>query len=564
MLRKLYIQHLAIIDSIDIEFQKGLSVFTGETGAGKSIIIDGLNLALGERADTSLIRHDEERCEVVATFDIGSNTAAIDWLKQHSISQQQCVLKRQLNQNGNSRCFVNDKPINQRLMQEIGNLLITIHSQHSQHKLIQAKECCQLLDTFANHKTLLSQVDQFADAYQKLSKQKQQIIEQQGNTEKLALLQYQLQELESFSPQKEEYKQLNEKHHWLANIEQFNQNLQNASQLLSDGEVNILEQMNQLLGQLQEHTSHNQKIQEVYLMLNDAQITIQESYHDLLQLRQDDEAAPENFQQIDQRLRSWHDLARKHHIEPENLFEHFQDLIQQLNDQKNASERLEQITQQQKEITERWYSLAQQLSENRQQASVNISTKTNQQLKNLNIPDSRLIVQVIPVNVHDDKIIPTQGGIDKVDILFSANSDQPPKSLNKVASGGELSRVNLALAVNLAHNSTIPILIFDEVDVGISGATASMVGKLLQQLSHYQQIISITHQAQVATCGHHHLKIFKTVENGQTFTGVTYLELFERIDEIARMIGGIRATATTQKHATELLHQAHQNSVTSS
>lgn len=566
MLSYLSIRHLAIIKQLDIDFHTGFSALTGETGAGKSMLIDALNLTLGSRSDLSLIRQGEEKCDVSAIFDISNNIAAKTWLESQDIEPSECIIRRQLSINGNSKATVNGHPLGQKALQQFGNLLVNIHSQHAHYALLGQSTQRQLLDNYSHHQPLLEKLQDTYLAYQQCKNKYNQLKQLDSKEDKIALMRFQLEELNTFNPGENEYEELTQKHIQLSHNEAIKQDCAIALNALSgqqDGQANAQFLLELAFNSLRQYRENFPNVQRAIELLADAQTYLNEATDEIAHMQKSDE--DENtimgqLETIDQRLSRWHELARKHHIEPQDLYDFLLKLQQELAHLEKASLHLVELAKKMHFYQEKWQLVADELTQSRTQKALELQTAITHYLHQLHMYKARFEISVKTAKMSN-KIMdngfsePTDHGQDTIVFMFSANADIETKELSKIASGGELSRVALAIAVANAQNATIPTLIFDEVDVGIGGATTEIVGQLLQQLGQSQQVFSITHQAQVASKANHHLHITKTLHNNQTTTSVLTLNPSQRIDEIARMIGGINLTDTTRQHAKEMLKE---------
>lgn len=575
VLSYLSIRNLAIIDYLGIDYHAGFSALTGETGAGKSILIDALNLTLGRRSDLSLIRQGTEKCEVSAVFDIRQNPLAIQWLSQHELESSECIIRRQLYANGNTKAMINGQPIGQKSLSELGNFLVNIHSQHAHYALTQQNTQRQLLDSYGEHDRLLTQLDRHYRQYQQYQREYQQLMQTTSGEDKKVLLNFQLAELQAFNPLVNEYEELNQKHQYLASAEALKNDCHCALNTLSDmpgeAQANVQHLLDAALNTIRKYSDNHPTCQRATALLSDAEIYINEAVDELSHVLQAGEDAIEVEQQlgaIDRRLSKWHELARKYHVEPAQLYELSQRLQIELEQLQSISIQLEQLLEKRQHSVKEWQSIADQLSQSRHKKAHDLQHAITTYLHRLHMHTARFEIDITPSINHQDThhtnpetaIKPTPYGQDNICFMFSANADMKTRELSKIASGGELSRVALAIAVANANNATIPTLVFDEVDVGIGGATTEIVGQLLRQLGQTQQVISITHQAQVAAKANTHLRIEKVSDNNQTSTTVSLLDRQQRISEIARMIGGVTITNATLQHAEEMLIQTSSSS----
>ncbi len=555
MLSELKISNFAIAESLDVEFHSQFNTITGETGAGKSIMIDALSMALGERADTSTIGQAGDKAQIIATFNIKQNKAAQQWLEEKSLDADgECILRRVLDRDGKSRAFINGVPSPLQDVKALSERLINIHSQHQHQQLLHKENHRELLDAYSENQLLVKAVQnqfrQWQTCQQKLDTLKQN---QSNRLARIEFLNFQLEELDKLDLQENEYQSLSDEHKKLANMDQ---DIQLANECLSlingDGENPALNGLYKVQQIFQNLSQKHLNLRPTFESIGSAIINIEEAYRDLENYLRELEGDPEMLSRIDERLSQAHHLARKHHIKAEQLFEYHQTLKQELHELENADETLSTLEQETETLKIQFQQTAQQLSEQRKKSATKLDKAVSKQFKALGMDNAKIETRVNPLVLEKAN----QFGTDEIEILIATNPGQKPQSLSKIASGGELSRVSLAIQVNFAQKSSLPCMIFDEVDVGIGGATAEVVGKLLRELSTNSQVICVTHLAQVAAQGHHHYKIEKRNENKHNVTKVSELKEKDRVSEIARMIGGVELTAKTQSHAQEMLKMA--------
>ncbi len=545
MLTHLAIKNFTIIDNLEIDFAPGMTVLTGETGAGKSIVIDTLELALGARADSQTIRPNCDRCDLTAIFDITKTPAAQTWLQEHDLdTDNDCIIRRSITADGRSKTNINGIICTQQQARELGSLLVNIHGQHEHQSLLKRDIQLELLDNFGNNVGLCNEVKLVFEQWQELNNKIQQLQQLAGNSDsQTELLNYQLNELEELDLQEDELEQLHQEHKQLSNAGELLQNCQAALELLDAN--NLASAQNQL-----EPIQHfDPKLTTANELINTAIIQTDEATAELRHYLDTADLDPERLQQVEQRLEKIYDLARKHHIQPEELFNLYQNLSNQLEKINSASEELTQAQQNITKHAEQYTNLAAKLSAARQKAATALTQAIEKQMQQLNMANGKFAVQFTPTK--DNKFTAT--GLEQAEFQISLNPGQPLQPLNKVASGGELSRISLAIQVTTAANYTIPCLIFDEVDVGIGGKTAAIVGNLLKTLGNNAQVICVTHLPQVAAQGQQHIKVSKQAEANTTTVTLSNLNQPERVNEIARMLGGIEITASTLAHAEEML-----------
>ena len=554
MLTQLTINNFAIVRQLEIELAKGMSVITGETGAGKSIAIDALGLCLGQRIETSMVREGQERAEICASFFIEPTNPAYQWLQeqelQDSDNPSDCILRRVINADGRSKAFINSTPVSASQLKEIGQYLIHINGQHASQLLLKNDYQLQLVDTFAHHYDLLAQMREDYRAWKNLQTQvktfQQKVAE---NEAKKQLLQYQVEELDEFALRPNEYLELEEDQRRLSNSEQLTQLSQSALQLLSENEtVSIDSMLYRATQYIDELSELDPRYASVQTMLNDALIQVQEATSEVQHLASHIEQDPMLLQEIEQRLGQALQLARKHNVKPEELVEWHQKLKAELTALLDFSESEERLILEEKAAFEKMQHTAKQLHESRCQAAGKLAQQVTHSIKGLAMENAEFFIEV-----NSDLTKVTANGADNIVFTLRSNLGQQAQPLAKVASGGELSRISLAIQVLTSDQSAIPTLIFDEVDVGISGKTASVVGKLLRQLGDKCQVLCVTHLPQVACHGHHQFNVEKFTIDDKTETKMTALSQEERVPALARLLGGSEITELALANAQEML-----------
>ena len=554
MLTQLTINNFAIVRQLEIELAKGMSVITGETGAGKSIAIDALGLCLGQRIETSMVREGQERAEICATFFIEPTNPAYQWLQEQELQDpdnpSDCILRRVINADGRSKAFINSTPVSASQLKEIGQYLIHINGQHASQLLLKNDYQLQLVDTFAHHNDLLAQMREDYRAWKNLQTQvktfQQKVAE---NEAKKQLLQYQVEELDEFALRPNEYLELEEDQRRLSNSEQLTQLSQSALQLLSENEtVSIDSMLYRATQYIDELSELDPRYASVQTMLNDALIQVQEATSEVQNLASHIEQDPMLLQEIEQRLGQALQLARKHNVKPEELVEWHQKLKAELTALLDFSESEERLILEEKAAFEKMQNTAKQLHESRCQAAEKLAQQVTHSIKGLAMENAEFFIEV-----NSDLTKVAANGADNIVFTLRSNLGQQAQPLAKVASGGELSRISLAIQVLTSDQSAIPTLIFDEVDVGISGKTASVVGKLLRQLGDKCQVLCVTHLPQVACHGHHQFNVEKFTVDDKTETKMTALSQEERVPALARLLGGSEITDLALANAQEML-----------
>lgn len=551
MLAQLTISNFAIVRELEIDFHAGMTAITGETGAGKSIAIDALGLCLGGRAEADMVRQGASRADLCARFSLKDTPAALRWLEENQLEDgSECLLRRVISSDGRSRGFINGTAVPLSQLRELGQLLIQIHGQHAHQLLLKPEHQKTLLDGYAGETALTQQM---SAAYRQWHQSCRDLaLHQQLSQERAAraeLLHYQLKELNDFNPQAGEFEQIDEEYKRLANSGQLLSTSQQALHLLADGEdANLQSQLYSVRNLVTDLIGMDEKLSGVLDMLEEAAIQITEASDELRHYCDRLDLDPNRLYELEQRISRQINLARKHHIAPEELPAFHQKLLdeqQQLDDQADC---LETLTLAVNNHHQQAMKVARQLHESRVVYARELSGLITESMHSLSMPHGKLTIEVAFEENHL-----TAEGADRIDFRVSTNPGQPLQPLAKVASGGELSRIALAIQVITARKMETPALIFDEVDVGISGPTAAVVGKLLRQLGESTQVMCVTHLPQVAGCGHHHFFVSKETDGAMTETHMQPLDKRARLQELARLLGGSEVTRNTLANAKELL-----------
>ncbi|MCF7982127.1 MAG: DNA repair protein RecN [Pseudomonadales bacterium] len=555
MLTHLSIKNFAVVRLLDIELNTGLTVITGETGAGKSIMIDALGLVLGDRADNSIIRDGADRAEISAVFDVAQDTAASTWLEEHEFQSDECIIRRILSTDGRSKAFINDSPATLQQIRALGETLLDIHSQHEHQSLLKKHVHRQLLDDYAGSSDLAQNLaftyQSWSAAEKRLSHLKQQLEQQRQQHE---LLGYQLDELTKLDLQEGEVEQLELDQTRLADAEQILTVGQQISSLCSadgvdDTAIDCISLIAQAIRFSDQLKDEDLNLQNCIGLLESAKIQIEEAMSSLQQYLERIEVNPERLQRVEQRLGDAYQLARKHRVQPQELIQTLKLLQEEYSQLDNIDEEIQKLQTQCDNEKKRYTELAESLSDSRKKCAQQLNQQISTNMHLLGMPGSSFVTQLTPLD--QAKLSPY--GKEEIEFLISTNPGQAPRPLQKVASGGELSRISLAIQVILAIKTDTPTLLFDEVDVGIGGATAEVVGQLLRKIGEQGQVICVTHQPQVAAKAHHHLYVSKNISRESTDSQVAALSYQEKIAEIARMLGGIKLTDQTLAHAEEMI-----------
>lgn len=556
MLTQLTINNFAIVRHLTLELNEGMSVITGETGAGKSIGIDALGLCLGYRSESSMIRHGADKADISATFSIQPNSPAYLWLKEHELldedNLQECILRRMINQEGRSKAFVNNHPIPVSQLRELGQYLIHLNGQHAPQLLLKSEYQLEVVDNYANLHPLLAEMATQYHRWRKLHKQVKNFHQQcQKNEARKQLLQYQVEELDEFAIKEGEFEQLEEDHARLANSEQLTELSQSVLNLLSDDDANVDTMLYRAIRDLEALVEVDNQYQSALEMLNEALIQVQEASSEINHLANKIEQDPELLHELDQRIIQTMQLARKHHITPDKLWQKHLDLRQELQTLLDFAENEEQLIADEQQAYQQCVELAEKIYHKRVDAGQKLSAQVTKQIKQLAMENGEFFIDI----QHNlDKL--SANGADFVEFNLRSNLGQNAQPLAKIASGGELSRISLAVQVLTANKLSTPTIIFDEVDVGISGPTATVVGRLLRQLGKKCQVLCVTHLPQVASHGNHHFNVQKQVENNQTETKMSLLTPKERVKALARLLGGEKITDAVLANAQEMLDLA--------
>ena len=552
MLSLLTISNFALVDHLELELHGGMTAITGETGAGKSIMLDALGLTLGDRADLDVIRSGAERSDISATFTLDDNPEAATWLQEHDFpdADGECILRRVLTRDGRSRAYVNGQATTLAELKELGEMLIDIHSQHEHQSLLKVATHQRLLDACAGTQEAAVALARLAGEMRDLGRQIDSLREAAaaGQAQR-ELLSFQVDELQELRLQPGEFSQLEAEHQVLSHADAAQAALQAIIDLCSENdEWNVESGLRRAEHLLQDIPFNTPLLDEAQAMFGSALIQVEEAVATLRRAGERMEQNPERLQEVDERLGVMHRMARKHKVEPDALYAHAETLAAQLADLDASDDRIEGLQKALAAARERYMEAAGKLSRARARAAKALEKDVNAQLAHLGMAAAKFSVAL---NTDTQRTGP--GGHESTEFLVSTNPGSPPKPLVKIASGGELSRISLAIQVVIAQSSPIPTLVFDEVDVGIGGGTAKAVGELLCRLGERGQVLCVTHQPQVASQAHQHLLVSKQQQKQSTTTSLRRLGVEERITEVARMLGGDDLSDKSLAHARELL-----------
>ncbi|QJQ95423.1 MULTISPECIES: DNA repair protein RecN [Halomonadaceae] len=549
MLVQLAIRDYAIVDSLDLELQGGMTAITGETGAGKSILLGALGLCLGERADAGSVRHGSERTDLSARFDIAALPEARAWLEARELPYDDCLLRRVITASGRSKAWINGQPATIADLKSLGEHLIEIHGQHAHQALLREETHLRLLDDFAGHSAAVDELTAIYRQWHTKRRQLKRLAEDGDEIQaRRQLLRYQVEELDQLALAEGELAALEEEQERLAHAEETLREAQFAVECCDNDDGGALSLLTQAVTRLSNQPGSGRgSLGDALTMFNEARIQIEEASRELQRFVDTTELDPERLAWVEERLSEVHRIARKHHLMPEELTDLHQRLQAELADLEGGEHDLESLRAEVETLRDAWREKARAIGETRRQAADRLASEVQEQLAFLAMGKATFKVAV------EARDTPAPEGLDSACFLISANPGQPPRPLSKVASGGELSRISLAIQVVAANHSTIPTLVFDEVDVGISGATAEIVGQLLKRLGAAGQVMTVTHLPQVAAQAHQHLHIEKQVEADATLTQMMILDGAGRVRELARMLGGVKLSQRTLAHAREML-----------
>lgn len=552
MLVHLSVHNYAIVEHLDLELARGMSVITGETGAGKSIMLDALGLTLGDRADSGVVRPGADKADILATFDLGDIPEARSWLAERDLDTDgPCILRRVITAEGRSRGYINGTPCPLGDLKALGELLIDIHSQHEHQSLLKTDTHRRLLDEYAGATDLARQVQLAAQRWRQ-TRQELERLSNSGDEQRAQhqLLSYQLEELENLNLGENELELLEQEHKNLTNAEALFGICRQVIDHCSESDSgNVLSALTVSLNRLTAVQNAPKALAEAANMIASAQIQVEEAVGELNRFLDHFDADPARLQQLEERLDALYTLARKHRVHPSELADLQQRLMEELEGLNANDESIARLGDELAAFARHYQEKASELSRLRKQAATQLAGAVELEIQRLGMPGGRFSIELRPNSGED--LLPQ--GLEQVELLVSANPGQPLKALAKVASGGELSRISLAIQVITAQTSRIPTLVFDEVDVGIGGPTAEIVGQLLRRLGERGQVLTVTHLPQVAAQGHHHLFVHKVRNSDATHTAVASLGKRERVEEVARMLGGIDLTKESLAHARKMV-----------
>ncbi|PSV22270.1 DNA repair protein RecN [Photobacterium sp. GB-56] len=552
MLAHMTISNFAIVKTLQFELKPGMTTITGETGAGKSIAIDALGLCLGDRAEATMVRPNEDKAEISAAFLLANNQAARRWLEDNDLMDgEECILRRVITKEGRSRGFINGSPVPASQQKALGQLLINIHGQHAHQQLMRPEYQQHMLDQYAGHHSLLDKTHKTYQRWRQAHNELKRLTQsREENEAQKQLLQYQVKELDELALGEEEFNEIEEEHKRLSNSGELAVASQTALSMLYDNDdgnaLQLLQMASQQVCNLGEYDNNLNVIPQ---MLEEAIIQVQEASQELRSYLDNLDMDPHRLIYLEERLAKIMSMARKHYVMPNELYQKHQDLLKELDNLDCSDERLEEMAENVEALRQKCLLAAEKLSKSRQRYAKELDQKISESMHTLSMEHGEFSINI----ASDPERMLSPIGYDSISFLVSTNPGQPLQPLGKVASGGELSRISLAIQVITAQKVETPSLIFDEVDVGISGPTAAIVGKMLRTLGESTQVMCVTHLPQVAGCGHQHMFVAKKTAEGQTETNMRPLTEEDRIAELARLLGGSEITERTLANAKELL-----------
>jgi DNA repair protein RecN (Recombination protein N) len=549
MLRTLSIRDFVIVDRLDLEFQPGFSVLTGETGAGKSILIDALAAVLGERAESGLVREGRDKAEVSAEFAADRIPALAAYLRENDLAgdEGECLLRRVIETSGRSRAYVNGRPATVQQLKDIGEHLVDIHGQHAHQSLLRTASQRGLVDGYAGAAELAGQV---AEAYRSWQDIRRQLVALETNAQALAAereqLDWQAKELEALAFRAEEWDELQAEHKRLAHAASLIEAVQFGLDVLSEAEMSTLTAVASVQSRLQGMVDFDPKLKEILDVLEPAQIQLQETVYGLRHYQQRLELDPQRLREVEARLDAVHTAARKFKLKIADIPERLQKIKTRLAELAAGFD-ADALRQREAEAQKAYQNVAGKLSSSRKKGATDLAKKVTASMQSLAMAGGAFEISLNALaegNAH---------GLEQIEFLVAGHAGATPRPLAKVASGGELSRLSLAIQTVTSQLAAVPTLIFDEVDAGIGGRVAEIVGLMLKALGRKHQVMCVTHLPQVAAAGDHQWQVSKAAANGKAVSAVAVLDRDARVEEIARMLGGVKITETTRKHAAEML-----------
>ncbi|MDO7219466.1 DNA repair protein RecN [Acinetobacter nosocomialis] len=545
MLTHLTLINFALADHLAIDIEQGFNVLTGETGAGKSLLLDALSACLGERTDTNYVRYGSDKADVTAVFTYQNNSPEAKWLQDHELDDDsgEIHLRRVIFATGRSKAWVNGRPSSLSELKELGRLLVQLYSQHSQQQLLEPPYPKHWLDRYNNFYAEANDVREAYSTWQRTIRLHQAALDAQATRlQRIATLELQIEELEEVI--QTDYKEIEQEFDRLSHHEHIMQDCSYSLNALDEAEQNITQEISSIIRRLESHAGRSEQLSEIYNSLLNAQSEIEDATSNLRQFIDRQSFDPERMEELNSKLEVFHRLARKYRTQPETLkeeYETWQNELEQLHQLEDPETLAEQVEKSHQEFLDK----AQHLDNIRREAAIPLAKQLTEQVKPLALPEAHFEFKFEPLEQ------PSAEGLSFIQLLFTANKGIPPQPLARVASGGELSRIALVMQVMNAEKTEAEVLVFDEIDVGISGGTAEVVGRLLADLAQHVQLLCITHQAQVAAQSDQHLLVKKQQTDPASST-IVQLDENQIISELARMSGGVEINETTLQHAKQL------------
>ncbi len=557
MLTSLYVRHFAVVEGAEIAFGPGLTVVSGETGAGKSLLVDALMLLAGARADSGMVRAGSDRADLTAEFDLTGLPEACEWLQREELDEEgQCQLRRVIRTEGSSKAWINGRPANARQLGELASLLVEIHGQHEHQALLSRSHQMALLDAYANHDALLAEVRDNALQWREVGARIRKLSGGEDRDQRIELLRHEMSELEKWALPADALAELEASHKRLANAGRLAEGAAGVVELLDgDGEFALRRALSRAHTELGKLAVIDDKLSPLLELLDNAEIQLGEASDGLARYAQDVDLDPQRYTEVDVHLTHLHELSRRHRLPVAELHDKLGAIQSDLEELEGAGDALEKLAKHSDRLVSDYQAAATRLSVARAEAAARLGVEVSALMSELGMSGGQLRIELEP-QASDE---PDPYGKERCELLVSANPGQPPRPLRKVASGGELARISLAIEVATLGKDTVGSMIFDEVDTGIGGAVAEVVGQKLRSLGMQRQVLCVTHLPQVAAQGHAHLRVSKQSDGESTHTRIEKLDTAGRRDELARMLGGVEITRETRAHAKQMLEQAQSN-----
>ncbi|WNL48116.1 DNA repair protein RecN [Dyella sp. BiH032] len=555
MLTSLYVRHFAVVEEAEIAFGPGLTVVSGETGAGKSLLVDALMLLAGGRADSGMVRAGSDRAELAAEFDLAALPEARDWLRREELDEEDgsCRLRRVIRAEGSSRAWINGRPASASQLGELATLLVEIHGQHEHQALLSRAHQMALLDAYAGHDALLDQVRDSAVQWRDVGARIRKLSGGEDREQRLELLRHESAELEQWALPPAELTELEASHKRLANAGRLAEGAAGVAELIDgDSELALNRALARAHAELDKLGALDDRLAPLLELLDNAAIQLGEAADGLNRYAQDVDLDPERYTEVDTHLTRLHELSRKHRTPVSDLHDRAAALRTELAELEGAGDALEKLAAQRDQLRRDFDSAAAKLSKARTTAAAKLGKEVGALMAELGMAGGQLVIELEAAGSDE----PDPQGRERCELLVSANPGQPPRPLRKVASGGELARISLAIEVATLGKDTVGTMVFDEVDTGIGGAVAEVVGQKLRALGGQRQVLCVTHLPQVAAQGHAHLRVSKHSDGESTQTRIEKLDANGRRDELARMLGGVEITRETRAHAKQMLDRA--------